>query len=541
MRLRGLPRRLRALAADRRIARQARRVELYLRARAAARPPGGAPVLVFNASTRIGRPSLNAGYSLLAAWALRLAGAPVVHAVCTRGLSPCILGTDSLRPEAAPPCRPCLALSRRLMPADHTLALEPDPAVQARAAAALEGLDLKALADWGWQGLALGELCLPGLRWALRRHDLEDDHATRRLLRRYLASAASLAARFEAALDRLRPRAVLAFNGIFYPEAVARALAQQRQVPVVTHEVGLRPFSAFFSHRHATFRELELPQGFDLGPPEQQRLEAYLSERFEGRFTMAGIRFWPEMQALPPELAERLARHRRLAVVFTNVVFDTSQLHANTVFPDMFAWLETVLTAARAHPETFFVLRAHPDEDRPGKQSRQSVAEWAARRQLAAQPNLAFFPPGQPVSSYELIRRADLVLVYNSSIGLEASLLGRPVLCAGRARYTQLPTVFFPESQAAYERSLEAMLVQPPAPPPEFARNARRFLYYELYHASLDLSPFLAPYPDAPGMVTLRPFDPAALERSPDLAVIRRGVLEGAPFVLPAPTAARAV
>ena len=70
--------------------------------------------------------------------------------------------------------------------------------------------------------------------------------------------------------------------------------------------------------------------------------------------------------------------------VFTNVIFDTSQPHSNVVFPHMFAWLDCVLELVRAHPETLFVIRAHPDEIRPGKESRESVAQW-----VGAQPGRA--------------------------------------------------------------------------------------------------------------------------------------------------------
>ena len=72
--------------------------------------------------------------------------------------------------------------------------------------------------------------------------------------------------------------------------------------------------------------------------------------------------------------------------MFTNVVYDTSQVHANKIFPHMFAWLETVLELIRSHPETLFVIRAHPDEMRPGtaKQSRESVRDWVAAKQNAS-------------------------------------------------------------------------------------------------------------------------------------------------------------
>ena len=70
--------------------------------------PQGRPVLFFNASTRIHQLSLNAAYSLLGSWGVRLAGAPVRYLVCQEGLDLCILGSrlDDLRGD--PPCKLCM-------------------------------------------------------------------------------------------------------------------------------------------------------------------------------------------------------------------------------------------------------------------------------------------------------------------------------------------------------------------------------------------------------------------------------------------------
>lgn len=533
MRLRSLIVRWRWFLADRGTRRQVQRVERYLRRLGEVGEPGGRPVVFFNASTRVQWPSLNSGFGLLASWAVRAAGIPVRYAVCSRGLDPCILGTNREDYGAAPPCGPCLRLSRDLFPSHLTIPLAFDSDAAREADGSLVGLTMAQMEAWNFGGLPLGRLCLPGLRWALRRHHLPDDEPTRGLFRRYLRSAASLALTFGSVLERESPRAVVVFNGITYPEAVARELARQRGIHVITHEVGLRPFSAFFSHADATFREVELPEGGALSKAEDERLDGYLSQRFKGRFTMAGVRFWPEMEPLPSDLLARLDRHRQMAVVFTNVIFDTSQVHANVVYPHMFAWLDDLRLVMAAHPETLFVVRAHPDEDRPGKESRESVTDWVRERKLLDLPNVVFFGPADPLSSYELIRRAKLVLVYNSSIGLEASILGAPVLCAGRARYTQVPTVFFPQSRPAYRERLEAMLSASAIDvPPEFARNARRFLDFELYHASLDLSHFLGPYPDMPGMVILRRFAPAMIDASPELRLTQAGVASGTGFVM---------
>ena len=489
-----------------------------------------APVWVFNASTRIHRLSLNGAFGLLTAWSLRAAGVPVRQMVCRAGMEQCTLGTQRLQPDALPPCRRCSDFSDLLFSGVPETALRRPAGTDPRTMA-IDTLPLAELLRWERDGLPLGPLILPTLRWALRRHDLIDDEPTRHLARAYLRSASDLAHEFDAALAQERPRALVVFNGILFPEAVARERARRANVPVFTHEVGLRPFSAFFSAGEATFREVTLPPHEALSEAEARRLDEYLRMRFSGRFSMAGIDFWPEMQTPPDWLEKRLSRFRQAVVVFTNVVFDTSQIHANTLFGSMFEWLEDVRTAISRHPQTLFLLRAHPDEDRPGKESQQTVADWFARSGLAAAPNVVFLGPSEYISSYDLMRRAKLVLVYNSSVGLEASIAGLPVLCAGRARYTQVPTVFLPSTRREYGLALEALLeADSLSVPGAFAAYARRFLHHELFRASLDLSEFLEQEPGFPGMVLLRRFDPRRLVASEALAAIRAGVLNGAPF-----------
>lgn len=312
-------------------------------------------------------------------------------------------------------------------------------------------------------------------------------------------------------------------------------MAQQHGIRVITHEVGLRPFSAFFTEGEATAYPIHIPADFTLSPEQEARLDAYLSQRFQGQFTMAGIRFWPEMRGLDETWQQRLRAFRQVVPVFTNVIFDTSQPHANTLFPDMFAWLDAVLDLMRAHPETLFVIRAHPDELRPGKESRETVADWVERRGVKHLPNVVFVGPREYLSSYELIQRAKFVMVYNSSIGLEASIMGAPVLCAGRARYTQYPTVFFPASAEDYLRQAEAFLTADKINvPAEFIREARRFLYYQLFVASLPFEDYLEEDGIWPGFVRLKSFDWQALrpQNSPALRVIVEGITRGSPFVL---------
>jgi len=286
------------------------------------------------------------------------------------------------------------------------------------------------------------------------------------------------------------------FNGQFYPEATARYIAQKRGIRVVTHEVGLQPASAFFTDGEATAYPIHIPDEFELNDEQNAKLDAYLARRFQGDFSMAGIKFWADMKGLEADASflQKAAGFKQIVPIFTNVIFDTSQPHANTVFEDMFDWLDMALEVIRAHPETLFVIRAHPDELRVRKSSRETVAAWVEVSGADKESNVIFVAPNETLSSYELIQRSKFVMIYNSTIGLEASIMGAAVLCAGKARFTQYPTVFFPQTVEDVRRKMKEFLASEKIDiPSEFRRNARRFLYYQLFRTSLPFGDFLEP------------------------------------------------
>jgi len=493
-----------------------------------------APVVLFNASTRLSGLSLNAAFSLLTAWGLRLRGVPVIHFVCQRGMSRCVLGTNRDDVSQAPPCEQCIAHSKvEYADADvRWFGYRRDE----KLAYLLHGMCLTELEQLTYHELPLGKLVMPALRWELRRHHLMDDDATRSLYREFILSAWNVAVNFSRLLDTEKPQAVLVFNGQFFPEATARFIARQRGIRTVAHEVGLMPFTAFFTEGEATAYPIDIPEGANLSQEQDEKLDGYLRKRFQGNFKMAGIQFWHGMRPLDTELLQKMAGFRWTVPVFTNVIFDTSQPHSNVIFPDMFTWLDEVLSLAKRHPQVLFIIRAHPDELRPGsaKQSRETVRDWVKISGALELPNIHYIDPLEYVSSYELIQRSKFTMVYNSSIGLEAAIMRAAVLSAGRSRYTAYPTVFFPPDRIAYQRKVEEMLsAEEIHIPSEFSRMARIFLYYQLFKTGLPFGEYLQESA-RPGLVKLRKFEVDQLlpETSISLGVIWRGLFEGGNFYL---------
>jgi hypothetical protein len=507
----------------------------------------GAPVVFFKASTGIDDLSWNSGFHLLASWAFRLQGIPVVYFACNSGMSKCVLGTNRDNPQKEMPCKSCVTQAKALYKGIPSKVegqrRRPELAEGSKVGwfefgrnpelvSRISSLSVSELSTFHFHDLPLGSLCLPGLRWVLRIHHLNDDENTRYLLREYILSAWNVAQKFSKFLDETSPRAVVVFNGQFFPEATARYIAQKRGLRVITHEVGLQPATAYFTEGEATAYPIHIPDEFELNEAQNTKLDAYLAKRFQGDFTMAGVKFWADMKGLDEAFLQKAAGFKQIVPIFTNVIFDTSQPHANTVFEDMFDWLDMALEVIKENRDTLFVIRAHPDELRVRKSSRETVEGWVASRGVDKEANVVFVGPREVLSSYELIRKSKFVMVYNSTIGLEASIMGAAVLCAGKARFTQYPTVFFPQTVEDVRRKMKEFLaVDSIDVPPEFKRNARRFLYYQLYRTSLPFGDFLEPSVRTT-QTKLKAFTLDELVRSESIQVITSGVLKDGDFLL---------
>jgi hypothetical protein len=267
-------------------------------------------------------------------------------------------------------------------------------------------------------------------------------------------------------------------------------------------------------------------ESFELNAGQNAKLDAYLAKRFQVTF-QCGHQILGDMKGLDRSFLQKAAHFKTDRSCLYQRHFDTSQPHANTVLPIYSRGLIFVLEASR-HPETLFVIH-HPDGARAG--SRETVQAGLKQRR-GQTGNVVFVAPKEYLSSYELIQRSKFVMVYNSTIGLEASLMDKPVLCAGKARFTQYPTVFFPQTVEEVRRKMKEFLdAEEIEVPAEYKRNARRFLYYQLFRTSLPFGEFLEPSVRTT-QTRLKSFELDELVDSDAVKVILKGVLDSGDFLL---------
>src|SRR5262249_54952425 len=125
-----------------------------------------------------------------------------------------------------------------------------------------------------------------------------------------------------------------------------------------------------------------------------------------------------------------------IAVLFTNITWDTAAQDRDRAFADMFSWVVATVRLFEATPLAQLVIRVHPAEVRvPGWETRDPVLARLARTVPALPPNVRLVGPESDLSSYTLMELARCGLVYTSTAGLEMAMEGIPTVVAGLVHY----------------------------------------------------------------------------------------------------------
>ncbi len=465
-------------------------------------------------------------YDSMIGHALALRGASVTMATCGGGLEIC----DRANTYAAPPM-PCSSCRRYTTDAFDA-----------------HGFDVRVLADYwdgddggAWpeldaltapeltaleaEGLPLGQLADIPVKWFLCAANLADDPLAGSTSRAFLRSARRIARAMDRLLDDVQPDHVLILNGLFLFESILWARCRERGIDVVTYERAFRK-ETLVLHRGVPaglydFSSVWAVNDRALEPAESVELDAYLASRRDGNAFDQHWR-WADHDVQK--------RNGKLAVLFTNLTWDTAVIGRDIAFADIESWLTHVVEFFAARPEHDLIVRVHPAEVAlPGQRTRDSLYRVIQDRFPVLPPNVRVIAPSDTVSSYPLMDNCDVGLVYTSTTGLEVALNDKPVITAGETHYRGKGFTEDPSTVAEFDAALERALVDPSSLTADVER-ARRYAHFFFFRA-----PISSPRVSEPikGIARLTTEDPADLMpgANPEIDRICRGILEGAPFV----------
>lgn len=418
--------------------------------------------------------------------ALRVRGAQVTFVTCGGRLEQC----DRVNVYEGPPM-PCATCQRYV---DGSLDAHGFPRVRIQEGWApddpgdwpdLDFLSLPELINVEDEGLRLGELVSIPVRWFLLASRIRDDPMAALTLRRFLRSARRVARGIGAVLDDVRPETVLMLNGLFFFESIANAICQARGIDVVIYERGLVLDTLIF-HRRRPDLLLDVADDVPawdekpLSPEESENLDSYLRDRALGARTID--RYWTRPEFVGPDFPST----GTLAVLFTNITWDSAVLGQEVAFPSIHEWLLATVDTFAARPNDQLLIRVHPAEVKlPGKQTREPLGDYLKKHYRELPSNVQIVEADDPLSSYRVMAVADIGLVYTSTTGLEMALLGKPVVVAGRTHYRGKGFTLDVSSPTQFKEILEECLDNPTAAVSDVER-ARRYAHLFFFRAPVE-------------------------------------------------------
>ncbi len=257
-------------------------------------------------------------------------------------------------------------------------------------------------------------------------------------------------------LDELRPDRVYVMNGRWsHYRAVLRA-CQERGVDCCCHERGgdLSRYMLFVNRLPHDIAPLEadIRSAWQQAPPGEREVigARYYEEKASG-FERQWFSFVSGQQkGLLPEDWDRYPAGQRVAV-FASSEFEFAAIGPEWAYPfyeDQTDGLRRLVASLeeRGSPLHLFI-RTHPNM----KGVKNAKMDWLLSLRS---PNATVLPPESPVSSYALLRCADKVLTFGSTMGIEASFWNKPSIMAGRCFYQNLGATYNPGS---HEELLELL------------------------------------------------------------------------------------
>lgn len=443
--------------------------------------------------------------ALEATWghALAARGVDVRFVLCDGLSGACDIYRENINPRQPISCLECQAKTASTM---HELATPYawlgtylDPRVEHEALDFVARLPRHRLLEAEWDGLPIGAWCSASAHTQFRAARLEVlDPKVETAVREFLLGTIKVARATETLYEVERPDTVALLNGRFFAHWAAIELAERRGIRWITHERGLQKDTIRFA-RGARLHDLVTNEriwdewgAVPLSAEELERTAQILDERRHGQ-NYSRLVFSPPQQDATEVRARLQLDDRPLVAVFNSSDDETAAFPERRAgaFPEPRDFLPAVVELARRRADLQFAIRLHPNiaKARAGKND-DALAHGLAIA-ASAPSNVRVVQPADEISSYSLVDLASAVMVYGSTIGLEAAGAGKPVLCMARSTYSHTGCALQVDRPEELEPALERALDRTPAAEAgrERTRRALRwtYRYFREYSIPFDL------------------------------------------------------
>lgn len=326
------------------------------------------------------------------------------------------------------------------------------------------------ISDWDFDGINIGKGILSSVISLRRDYEVHDEKVFPLIKEELEVSLRSLLG-FKQLLSLLQPEEIYIFNGRFSETYPLLSLCQSLKIPFYTMELGAtnQKFELFHN---------SLPHSIT---SRQKSMWKLWENATKQKYVLAENWFQEKIRGVNKDdkVYTKNQNKNLLPVNFdttkTNIsIFNSSEDEMKTIdewqnelFNTQNEAIQKIVQKYIDDEKYHFYLRVHPNLENVNNSQVKEILAFSYR-------NFTIIPANDPIDTYCLMLKSDLIISFGSTIGIEASFHGKTSICLGKSFYTGMDAVYEPKSFEELYALIESSTVLQPKP----RMNTLPYAYY---------------------------------------------------------------
>lgn len=176
-----------------------------------------------------------------------------------------------------------------------------------------------------------------------------------------------------------------------------------------------------------------------LTPDEKRELNKFMNNRMN---TIEQTQYADQSQTL------NVAEDAETYSMYTHLPWDAAIQDVSRVFEDQYEWVSETVHIFESLDMKELFIKIHPAEKMRGTE--QGITDILDSLFNNLPENVKILEPDTEVYPYKLMKTSDVVLVYTSTVGMEASYLDTPVITVADAHYAEKGFTYDPTTNSKY-------------------------------------------------------------------------------------------
>jgi hypothetical protein len=167
--------------------------------------------------------------------------------------------------------------------------------------------------------------------------------------------------------------------------------------------------------------------------------DTFFKKRYQGKATNY-ISFTKDQNFL--NLPDELSLYKKIVVIYDSSTFEfdyISSQYTYKFYKSQVDGISRIVKSLEEYPDIGIFLREHPNQKSHKSNYRAAIREIHSS-------NFHFIPAESDINSYSLLSRANIVITFNSTMGIEATYWGIPSILCSNAIYENFNIAYQPSS-----------------------------------------------------------------------------------------------